>query len=192
MSLIEALVWIAIFISAMIALTSSVLYFYRTSNFAIQQSSAVASAQRGIDTMVKTIRSAAYAGNGAYPIVSLAAQDLKFYADTDGDAGIEEVHYYLLGTTLFRGVINPSGDPSVYTGAEATSTVSDYVRNLDATTGTTTFVYYDKNGAKITDYAKIGDVRFVSATLIVDVDTGRPPTALTLRSSAALRNLVGK
>lgn len=192
MTLVETVVWIAVFVSAMLALFSSVLYFYRTSNYAIEQASAVSSAQRGIDNAVKTIRSAAYAGNGAYPIVSLAAQDIKFYADTDGDPGIEKVRYYVSGTTLYKAIIEPSGDPSVYTGTEVSSTVSDYVRNLDATMGTTTFVYYDKNGAKITDYTKIGDVRFVSITLVVDIDLSKPPALLTLRSSAALRNLVGK
>jgi type II secretory pathway pseudopilin PulG len=191
MTIVEAVVWIAVFISAMLALTSSVLYFYRTSNYAIQQASATASAQRGIDNMVKTIRSAAYASNGAYPIISLAAQDVKFYADTDGDPGIEEVHYYVSGTSLFEGVVNPSGDPAVYTGAEVTSTISNYVRNLDPITGTATFKYYDKNGTLVSDYTKIGDVRFVSVTLEVDVDPNKSPTPLTLRSSAALRNLVG-
>lgn len=190
MTLIEALVWIAVFISAILALFSSVLYFYRTSDYTIQQSGATASAQHGIDTMVKTIRSAAYASNGAYPIVSLAAHDMKFYANTDNDPGIEMVHYYVSGITLFRGVIDPSGDPVVYTGAEATSTVSEYVRNLGST-GTTTFMYYDKNGVSITDYTKIGDLRFISTTLLVDVDESKLPAALTLRSSAALRNLVG-
>ena len=49
MTLIEAVVWIAVFISAMLALSTSVLYFYRTSNYTIQQAFATASAQRGID-----------------------------------------------------------------------------------------------------------------------------------------------
>jgi len=189
MTIVETVVWIAMFVFAILALTSSVLYFYRTSNYAVQQASATVSAQRGIDTMIRVVREASYASNGAYPVVSLAANDLKFYADIDSDTGIEQVHYYLSGTSLMKGVIEPTGDPALYTGAESVSTVSDNVRN--SIQGISLFTYYDKNGATITNFTKIGDVRYVSANLLVDVDPLRTPTLLTLRSSAALRNLVG-
>ena len=189
-TLIESLVWIAVFVSAMLALTTSVTYFYRTSNYAIQQASATASAQHGIDLMIRTAREASYASNGAYPIVSLAGNDFRFYADIDTDVGIEQLHYYLSGTTLLKGVVEPSGDPSVYTGTEATSTVSEDVRNIIQST--LLFSYYDKNGTLMSDYSKIGDVRYVSANLLVDVDPNRSPTPLSLYSSAAMRNLIGK
>src|SRR3989344_502538 len=190
LTLIESLVWIAVFVSAMLALTTSVTYFYRTSNYAIQQASATASAQHGIDLMIRTAREASYASNGAYPIVSLAGNDFRFYADIDTDVGIEQLHYYLSGTTLLKGVVEPSGDPSVYTGTEATSTVSEDVRNIIQST--LLFSYYDKNGTLMSDYSKIGDVRYVSANLLVDVDPNRSPTPLSLYSSAAMRNLIGK
>lgn len=190
MTLIEAVVWIAVFISAMLALTSSVLYFYRTSNYAIEQAAATASAQHGIDLMVRTIREASYASNGAYPVVSIAGNDFKFYADVDSDPGIELVHYYLSGNFLMKGTIQPTGDPAAYSGAEATSTVSEYVQNIAQNTAL--FTYFDKNGVQITDYTKIGDVRFVTANLLIDVDTNRTPMPLNLRSSAAMRNLIGK
>ena len=189
-TLIESLVWIAVFVSAMLALTTSVTYFYRTSNYAIQQASATASAQHGIDLMIRTAREASYASNGAYPIVSLAGNDFRFYADIDTDVGIEQLHYYLSGTTLLKGVVEPSGDPSVYTGTEATSTVSEDVRNIIQST--LLFSYYDKNGTLMSDYSKIGDVRYVSANLLVDVDPNRSPTPLSLYSSAAMRNLIGR
>lgn len=189
LSLIETMVWIAVFTSAMLALTMSILFFYRTSNYTIQQASATASAQRGIDLMIRTVREASYASNGAYPVVSLAANDLRFYAEIDGDFGIEQVHYYLSGNALLKGVIDPSGDPAGYTGTETTSTISGDMRNISQ--GTSLFTYYDKNGTLISSYAKIGDVRYVSANLLVDVDSNRSPTPLSLRSSAALRNLVG-
>lgn len=189
MSLIETLVWISVFVSAMLALSTSVIYFYRTSNYAIQQASATASAQHGIDLMIRTVREASYASNGAYPIVSLAGNDLKFYAEIDGDFGIEQVHYYLSGSSLLKGVVEPSGDPSVYTGAETVSAVSLDVRNIAQST--LLFTYYDKDGTLMSDYTKIGDVRYVSARLLVDVDPNKSPIPLSLNSSAALRNLVG-
>jgi len=193
--MIEMLVYITVFIFVMLALVMSVRYFYRTSNYSIQQAQATASAQRGIDKVMRVVREAAYASNGSYPIISFGPNDFKFYADIDTDSFVEKVHYYVASTTassasLIEGAIQPSGDPPVYTGAEATSTLSNYVHNLDQ--GVATFTYYDQNGAQITDYTKVASVRFVTINMVVDVDPNRTPTILTLRSSAALRNLVGK
>lgn len=190
MTLLEGLVWIGVFTAVMLAVVTSVQYFYRSSTYALNQAGATVSAERGVAAMVKTIRYATYAGNGAYPVVSLAANDLSFYADVDADSAIEKVHYYISGTNLMKGIVDPSGDPPVYTGAENTTVISENVRNLDASVGTTTFLYYDENGTSVTDYARIGDVRFIAATVLVDVDPLRSPIPLTLRSSAALRNLL--
>ena len=87
-----------------------------------------------------------------------------------------------------EGIIEPAGDPPAYTGTEILSTVSSDIQNL--TLATTTFTYYDRNGALITDYTKIGDVRFVTAMVVVDTNPNNQPTQLTLRSSTALRNLL--
>lgn len=190
MTLIEAVVWVAIFTSAMLALTTSVQYFYRTSNHVIQEASATASAQRGIDLLVRTIREASYASDGAYPIASIAPNDIQFYADIDNDPLIEKLHYYLSGASLKQGVIHPANDPPSYVNPEVISNISEYVQN--PVQGTSLFTYYDKNGAQINNYSKIGDVRFVTVNLLVDVDPLRTPTIITLRSSAALRNLIGK
>ncbi len=194
MTLLEVGVWIAIFSIVMVAVMNSILYFYRTNNYTIEQASAVTSAQRGIDRAVREIREAAYAANGAYPVVSFGANDFVFYSDIDSDSAAERVHFFLSTSggleSFTRGILNPSGDPPVYTGQEATSSISEYVRNT--ANSITTFIYYDKNGAQITDYTKIADVRFVSVNLGIDVDPNRSPTPLSLRSSAALRNLIGK
>lgn len=189
MTILETVVWIALFAMAMLAITSMALYFYRTSRYAIQESQAVSSAQSGIDDLVSDLREATYASNGAYPLVSIAPNDIVFYANVDTDQQIERVHYYVQGTTLYRGVLDPSGDPSVYTGTETVSVISQYVHNLDQ--NTSVFTYFDTSGNQIADYTKFGSARFVTVNLVVDVDTNRIPTMTTLRSSAALRNLVG-
>ena len=190
MTLIEALVWIAIFVAAMLALTTSVLMFYRTANYAIQEAAATASAQKGVDAMIKEIREVSYSANGAYPIISIAANDFRFYANVDSDSIIEQVHFYISNGTLYEGTIEPAGDPPVYSGSEAVTDISDNNHNVDQ--NVPLFTYYDKNGLQITDYTRIGDVRFVTINDVVDVDPARAPAILTLRSSAALRNLIGK
>ena len=189
-STLETLMWISMFVLTMGAIMSSILYFYRVNAVTINQASSIASAQRGVDTMVRTIREAAFASDGAYPVISLADNQFAFYADVDADAFIEKVRYYLSGTTIVEGIVNPSGDPPAYTGAEATSVISDYVRNTAE--NLTTFTYFDEDGAQVTNYANIADVRFVTVNIVVDVDTNKLPNPFFLRSSAAMRNLSGQ
>ncbi|MBI5470646.1 hypothetical protein HY968_05025 [Candidatus Kaiserbacteria bacterium] len=188
MTFIETVVWIAVYTAAMIALATSVLYFYRTASYSIEQASAVASAQHGIDVMVRSIREASYASNGAYPIVSMSSNDLVFYANIrKNDPLVQRIHYYVVGTTIMQGVLEPSGDPPIYSGSEDVTIVAPYVQNIAVST--TTFTYYDSSGLKISDYAKIASVRFISVNVVVDINPNNQPVQLTLRSSTALRNL---
>lgn len=186
-TLLETLIWISMFSMIMLAIVTTVLFFYRTSNYTLQEAAAIASAQHGMDLMVRTVREATYSSNGAYPIVSMTANDFVFYADIDSDSAIERIHYYISGANLYQGILNPINDPPTYTGAETVSVISENLRNSDL--GTITFVYYDASGVAITDYSKIGSVRFVTLTVGVDVDPNRSPTPIYLRSSAAMRNI---
>jgi hypothetical protein len=187
-TVLESTIWIATFVLVMGGISSAMLFFYRTSNTTFQGSVAITSAQQGIDRMMRVIREAAYSSNGAYPIVSLAANDIVFYADIDTDSAIERVHYYLSGTSIMRGVLDPTGDPPSYTGTETTSVVATNVRNTAQSTNL--FTFYNASGTIMTDLGDIGALRFVGASVVVDVDTNRLPAAVTIRSSAALRNLI--
>ncbi len=188
LSLLEVVVWVGMFAVTMVAIVSSLLYFYRTSSFALQEATAVTSAQRGIDRMVRTIREAAYSSNGAYPVVSLAANDFVFYADVDSDSAIERVHYYVQGTNLYEGIVNPTGDPPAYTGAEVATIIAENVRNISQALGA--FTYFDASGVQILNYTNILGLRFVTANIVVDVDVNKPPVSVTFRSSAAMRNII--
>ncbi len=190
MTLIEAMVWIALMTISMLAISSTVLYFYRTNSYSLEQATAVTSAQRGLERIVRVVREAAFSSQGAFPIVSISANDFVFYADVDTDPLIERVHYYLSGTTLMRGVLDPTGNPPDYVGAETIEEVADYVRN--SAQGISVFQYYDVLGNEITLPANYTAVRFVKVTLAVNVNTATLPNQLSLNSSAALRNLAGK
>jgi type II secretory pathway pseudopilin PulG len=187
MTLIETVVWVSVTLAAMLAIVTSVQYFYRTNNYAVEQAAAVSSAQRGIESMVKTMREAAYASTGAYPIMSISTSSVAFYADIDSDPFVERLRFFLDGNVLKRGVIDPAGDPPVYSGAEAVSTVSDNVRNIEQ--GVATFRYYDVNGNLMTNLNDIAALRFIEVTIVVNINPSRMPNQFTLRSTAALRNL---
>jgi len=190
MTLIETVVWIAVLTSAIIALCSALLYFYKTNNFALQDENAVQSAQHAMDAAVRAIRTASYSDNGAYPVISIAPNQMIFYSGVNkGDPLTQEVRFFVSGTSFEEGITEPSGDPYVYsTSTEVITDLSDYAQN--AVLATSTFSYYDQNGALISDYSKFSSARFVTINLIVDVSTSSLPTQLTLRSSAAMRNLI--
>lgn len=191
MTFIEALVWIAVATFAMVALTNALLAFYRTSRSSIQESSAIAAAQHGIDIAVKAIRVASYSSSGQYPIISIAANQMSFYANViSGDPQVQQVRLFTTGTSFREGIIEPSGDPPSYTNTETITNLADNIQNLNAPTST--FIYYDGSGNVISDYNQFAKVRFVSINLIVDASTTSIPVALTLQSSAAMRNLVGQ
>jgi type II secretory pathway pseudopilin PulG len=187
MTLIETVVWVSVTLSAMLAIVTSVQYFYRTNNYAVEQAAAVSSAQRGIETMVKTMREASYSSNGAYPVIAIATSSVAFFADIDNDPYIERLRFFVEGNSLKRGIIDPSGDPPVYTNPETIVSVSDYVRNFDQ--NVTTFRYYDVNGALMTNLNDISALRFIEVTIVVNINPFRLPNQFTLRSTAALRNL---
>jgi type II secretory pathway pseudopilin PulG len=187
MTLIETVVWVAVTTSAMLAIVTSVQYFYRTNNYTVEQASAVTSAQRGIESMVKTMREAAYASTGAYPIIAISTSSVAFYADIDSDPFVEQLRFFVDSNTLKRGVVDPVGDPPVYPNTEVISTLSDNIRNIEQ--GVSAFRYYDVNGNLMTDLSDIAEVRFIEATVVVNINPSRMPNQFTLRSTAALRNL---
>lgn len=187
MTLIEAIVWIVVFLAAVWAIVGSILSFYRANTYTLEQAEAVSEARRGIERTVAVIREVNYSSEGAYPIIAMATSSLSFYADIDTDPLVERVRYFVEGTAFKRGVVDPSGDPPTYTAPETVTTVSNFVRNISQ--GTTTFRFFDSAGAPISDMSKVTDVRFVRLDLVVNVNPFRLPNELTLRSSATLRNL---
>lgn len=184
---IESLVWVAVFVVSMMALIVSLLSFYRANNYTLDQAQAVSDARRAIDRVVQTLREATYSSEGAYPIIAMSTSSITFYADVDADPLIERVRYFLSGTALKRGVVDPSGDPPAYTAAEVIATTSEHIRNLELRSSL--FTYLDESGATITNLTDVAALRFVTVEAVVNVKPERLPNELTIRSAAALRNL---
>lgn len=187
LTLIETLVWAAVFTASMMAIVVSIMSFYRANTYTLEQAQAVSDARRAIERTIQYAREASYSSDGAYPLVSIATSSITFYADIDADPAIERVHYYIQGTNLMQGVLNPSGTPLAYTGAETVTVLSPFIRNDEQ--GVDTFAYYDTEGALVTDFSDVTTVRFLTMDVVVNVSPTRLPNELTLHSSATLRNL---
>lgn len=188
MTMIEALVFIAVSTVIIGAITASVLYFYRSNTNILEQTIQVENARRGVEFMMRDIREAAYSDLGNFPVAAIATTSFTFYTDLDRDKSVEKVRYYLEGTVLKKSLVNATGVPLVYNDATAeVSTISQYIRN--GIQGLPVFRYYTATGTEITNFSNVQDVAFVSTSLIVNVNPERLPGEFTLHSSATLRNL---
>lgn len=184
----ETVIVLAIIVIVIGALISSILFFYRSNRYALEQSLAINSARIGIEKMTKDIREAAFSDEGSYPVISMATSSFSFYSDVDQDIFVEKVRYFLDGTDLKKGIVNSSGNPLIYdNNNEVISLVSDNVR--DNAESVILFSYSDTSGAPITNTASTTDLRFVTVNVVVDVNTTRLPNKFTLYSSATLRNV---
>jgi type II secretory pathway pseudopilin PulG len=187
MTLIEVVVTVGIVAVITVAITQTVIVFYRANRVAFEESYQIRSAERGLQVLVRDLREATYGDDGAYPIGAFASSSITFYADVDRTNPIEKVQYRLSGQRLTRTVTSSTGNPPTYTGAIATSTVSDYVRNFDD--NIPLFRYYDAAGAEVTSSSQISRIVSVSVNIIVDITPIHAPGEFTLRSGATLRNL---
>lgn len=184
---IETIATIAITILIFAAVSYAITSFYRSNSYTIEQSFAVNSARKGVETMVSNIREATYSDTGAYPVVSAATSSFRFYSDIDRDMNIEKIRYFLDGSDFKKGEIQATGNPPVYNDSdEVISVLSEYIRNTSAQP---IFRYYDKDGNEIVDLSQVADIASVKVRLIVNVVEGRAPEEFTLNSHTNLRNL---
>lgn len=147
-------------------------------------------ATRVLKTAMAEMRSMSQSGAGAYPIAQAATSTITFYGDIDNDGQKEKVRYFLQNESLKKGVVEPSGNPVVYTGTEKVESLINYVRNG---TSTPVFDYYNSSYSGTTSPLSIPvdvlAVRLVKVTVIIDKDTARPPGAIVSTSQVSLRNL---
>jgi hypothetical protein len=188
MTLVEAVVVVALTVAVGASLLSVIRMFYRNNAYVFEATAAVDSARRGVAVTLSALREASYADDGNYPIASAATSSVTFYSDIDSDGGIERVRVYILNGTLYRVVTNAAGNPPSYTGqTPATTTIAMYVQN---STSTPLFKYYDSSGVQLSATSTdISEIASVSTTLMVDLNPTRAPNVVTMTGSATLRNL---
>jgi prepilin-type N-terminal cleavage/methylation domain-containing protein len=151
-------------------------------------------AQKLLRPMTAEIRSASQSSNGAYPIDSFAANDFAFYSDINNDGYKDWVRYYISGTTMYKEVIAPTGNPLTYNVAnKKTYTFMTGVRNISD--NVSAFRYYSSaftggaGGEVVPGTGNVQDIRLVQVTIRVDADPNKPPAATDVSSQVSIRNL---
>jgi len=189
-TLIETLVVVGILGAITVLLVNfqtDVFRDYSIANAGITSDGEMRSAMRNF---VRDLRAAAPAQTGAYALETAGATTLTFYSDVDGDMLRDRVRYFLSGTTLMRGVTPPTGSPSVYLDSNERQVSAVHNVSLGAAS---LFSYYDGGytgtTSPLVQPVDIAQVRYVRMTVIVDADTTRPPTAVTLSGGVLIRSL---
>jgi prepilin-type N-terminal cleavage/methylation domain-containing protein len=192
-TLIETLVAVFVFALAMGVITGFVVMGYRAQGYTWQQSQAIDEARKGVETMVKEIREARTAENGAYIIDTAEDFQFIFYSDVDKDDEIEKVRYYIegdpnsdIGAQFMKSTIEPEGFPAIYPPEnEIPVVVSNYTRNSPPI-----FQYYQDDGTELIEMpARKKDTKVMKVFLVININLNRSPQDFELESKVQIRNL---
>lgn len=146
--------------------------------------------RRILRPMTDELRAMSTSSQGGYPIESASATSIVFFSDITGDSNKERIRYYVTGTTLYKGVIVPTGNPITYPSQnEVVTTLATNVANG----ATPVFQYYDSTYTGVESAlafpVNVSSVRLIKITLLVEKDPNRSPTISTLTTQVMLRNL---
>lgn len=154
-----------------------------------QRSDAADRANRIVATMVRHIRQSQPSPTGAYPIVAASDTSLTFFSSIGAPGVIQQVRYFLSGTDLRMGVIEPVGSPATYPSAnETVSTVLANVRNGAQAIFTYHASSFTGSQAAMNPIV-VNTIRYAEATILYDEDLSAPPSSTTIRLGITFRNL---
>lgn len=191
-TLIEMLVAIAIFVIVSVGLVALVSNVFISSS---RQSNLLADsdqARKLAFNIINELRNAAVSSTGAYALATADNQTLTFYSNIDSDAGVERVRYFAQNGKLYKGVLEPVGDPLTYNPANEKIFV---VQNNLANGINPLFYYYDGaydgvNGSALSQPVSVTAVKFIKLDLKVYNTGGVTNTNFyTVTASGSIRNL---
>lgn len=190
-TLVEVIVSIAVFVVIMVAVSAfqyNVTSYNRSSSTALSNTT---EAQSILKTIARELRSMEPSGNGAYPIAQVSTSSITFFADTDANGTKDQIRYYLATTTLFRGMVTPTGNPPVYNQAnENISILATGIRNAN---NFPVFEYFDSTYAgtstPLSYPLTITTLRSIKVNITIDSDPNKSPVPRTFSTQATLRNL---
>lgn len=190
------LVEVLVGMSAMIILGFAIagLQYIMTQNqlLVFDNSIKVEISNSNLASLVRELRTARGGDNGAYAIESATHQAITFYSNIDDDSEAEKVRYFLQGTNLSKGIIEPVGYPVTYPSAnEKVKIVSENVQN-----GTIPIFYYyngdwpqDSINNPLPQPIDVSEVKLMRVYLRTNTRTNDPQSDYVLESVVQIRTL---
>ncbi len=126
-----------------------------------------------IQIITEEIQSASPSANGSYPVDTAGTSSFAFYDDINHNGTIDYVDYFIASSTIYKGVIEPTGTPASY--PTSTETIADIIDNVTVPSSTPLFSYYDSSytGTQppIAQPVIVSDVRLVQMSFDVNPNT---------------------
>ncbi|RJR15448.1 prepilin-type N-terminal cleavage/methylation domain-containing protein [Candidatus Microgenomates bacterium] len=191
-TLVEVIV--ATFIFAVIAGLVAIfaVYYFQSYTFSFEENQAIGAAQSSLTRMVREIREIRSGDDGAYPIVDPQDTSFTFFADVTNDGRSDRVRYFLNGTTLQKGIIEPTSVPVTYpTSNETITTIAENVDNA----GQALFTYYngdwpsDTVNNPLSQSERLLNARMVEIYIRINVSQDFSSEPFELTQSVQIRSL---
>ena len=193
-TLLEALVGIAITSLLVGSIAWILVSTFRANRVIWDQLQSQSDGRRVLATFVNDMHRTNQSSIGAYPIATATTNTLTFYANIDKDQFIERVRYFLVSTTLSRGIIRPSGNPLQYpTSSEQITQVAHDVKNTKQ--NTPVFLYYNEGytgiQSPLVSPVSTTAIHMVRVQLQLDRDPLVSPAPFLVQTVVEIRNLKG-
>lgn len=186
-TLLEIVVVLSISTALILLVAEFIISGYRANLFGKEQDLAIQNARKVNRILVNELREAIQSERGDYILDLTDNNQLSFYSDIDKDSNVEKVRYFLDGTTLKRGLINPTGDPLEYLPEnETVGEIAEFLNNQSEPV----FTYYDTNNNIIVNpSASKTSIRLIHISLKINVTPTIAPMDYYVEMDAQLRNL---
>lgn len=191
LTLIELLVGIFIFVVLMISVAGFFNYFFDSYYFTLEGNKSLNQVRHSLDELSTELRQVRTSEEGAYPFEVVDNNEISFYADIDGNGRVEKVRYFLSGSSLYRGVIEPGELPVIYdSNNESVKLISEFINNQSQPL----FYYYnqdwpvDEINNPLVQEHRLLSTRLVRVVLKVNTSPGLIEDVV-LQTSVMIRNL---
>jgi prepilin-type N-terminal cleavage/methylation domain-containing protein len=139
-SLVEVLIVVAIAASLVIVASNFSGNVSGLNTLISQQLQSKSDTSQDLQIITTEIRSASPSQNGAYPIDSASTSSFAFYGGISKDGRTEHVRYFLASSTIYKGVIYPTGTPATY--PTSSEIITDIIDQVIVPSSTPLFTYY--------------------------------------------------
>lgn len=191
-TILEVVIALFLFTMTIGAVMIFFVYYLRNYSFSFEENQLVNIAQSGMTQMIRHIREARNGENGAWPIVEAGNTSFTLFSDVTDDGRTDRVRYFVDGTDLKRGVVEPTVPPVTYPlGTEQITTIAT---NLNLS-GASIFTYYNGNWPSdvvnnpLAAASRQLNTRYVTIYLKIDVQTNFGAQPYELSSGVQIRSM---
>jgi type II secretory pathway component PulJ len=191
-SLAEVLIVISIAVSIVFVVGNLNSNVTLLNNLVSQQLQSRSDIVQTLQIMTTEIRSAQPSQNGAYAIETVATSSFVFYSDVNKNGTIERVRYFLSSSTVYRGLVQPTGTPATY--PTSTEVITDIIDNVaPISSSTPIFQYFDATytgtQASLSYPITVSIVREILISFGADVKPKVAPGPTSFSALIDIRNL---